>query len=207
MPVYVSKHLHSTGVVMSKNDTSEKILKAAMNLFSEKGYRDVTTREIARKARVSELTLFRHFGKKSALFDAAFDRYVFSPGFKSYFEKNIEWNLEKDLVSISLKYQEILAKNKKLFFAELRNFGLTTNKKSPVDHFAKDLKKLLVSYFLEMKDRGLVNGDPESLASNLFCLNFGVFMTFRMLGVLKPSNKANTYLREHIQQWIQGIKS
>ena len=51
------------------SETERKILSAALNLFAEKGYAGATTRVIAEKAGVSELTLFRKFKTKRNLFD------------------------------------------------------------------------------------------------------------------------------------------
>lgn len=48
--------------------TREKIIKAAFELISSKGYQGATTREIARVAGVAEVTLFRHFTNKETLF-------------------------------------------------------------------------------------------------------------------------------------------
>ncbi|MET0379593.1 MAG: helix-turn-helix domain-containing protein [Spongiibacteraceae bacterium] len=47
------------------------MLKAARELFSQKGYDGTTTKEIAKKAGVLEPLLFKNFGSKSNLFTAA----------------------------------------------------------------------------------------------------------------------------------------
>lgn len=52
----------------SPQDTREKILEAALDLFSTNGFHSTTTRKIAQKAGVNEVTLFRHFNTKMALF-------------------------------------------------------------------------------------------------------------------------------------------
>ncbi|MGE5799532.1 MAG: helix-turn-helix domain-containing protein, partial [Syntrophaceae bacterium] len=46
---------------MSSEQTREKILDASLRLFSDKGFLGATTRGIARRAGVAEVTLFRHF--------------------------------------------------------------------------------------------------------------------------------------------------
>ncbi|MGD8353177.1 MAG: helix-turn-helix domain-containing protein, partial [Pseudomonadota bacterium] len=51
------------------DETRNKLLEATLELISEKGYLGATTREIAALAGVSELTLFRKFGKKEHLFE------------------------------------------------------------------------------------------------------------------------------------------
>lgn len=48
-----------------------KLLKAAHELFTERGYRATTTKEIAARAGVAEPTLFRHFGTKVDVFEAS----------------------------------------------------------------------------------------------------------------------------------------
>ena len=49
----------------------DKILKAATELYAETGFRGATTRHIAQKAGVNEVTIFRHFGSKTALLHEA----------------------------------------------------------------------------------------------------------------------------------------
>jgi AcrR family transcriptional regulator len=49
----------------------ERILRAAAALFTEAGYRGATTRRIAERAAVNEVTLFRHFGSKQELIQEA----------------------------------------------------------------------------------------------------------------------------------------
>ena len=52
-------------------DLRQKILKAATELYAETGFRGATTRQIAQLAGVNEVTLFRHFGSKTALLHEA----------------------------------------------------------------------------------------------------------------------------------------
>jgi len=52
-------------------EVRDKILKAATELYGETGFRGTTTRQIAQLAGVNEVTLFRHFGSKTALLHEA----------------------------------------------------------------------------------------------------------------------------------------
>jgi AcrR family transcriptional regulator len=54
-----------------KNPTQDRILDAAVQLFSRQGFTGSSTHEIARLAGVSEVTVFRHFPRKRDLFWAA----------------------------------------------------------------------------------------------------------------------------------------
>ena len=49
----------------------DRILEAAAQLYSETGFRGATTRRIAERAGVNEITLFRHFGSKTRLLHEA----------------------------------------------------------------------------------------------------------------------------------------
>jgi AcrR family transcriptional regulator len=48
-------------------ETSQRILEAALKVFSRDGISGATTREIARVAKVNEVTLFRYFKNKNEL--------------------------------------------------------------------------------------------------------------------------------------------
>ncbi|MDJ0842634.1 TetR/AcrR family transcriptional regulator [Crocosphaera sp.] len=50
-----------------EEDTRSRILKAALRLFAAKGYDGTTTKDLAKKAKVAEGTLFRYFPNKKAI--------------------------------------------------------------------------------------------------------------------------------------------
>jgi AcrR family transcriptional regulator len=52
-------------------EVQSRIIKAAVALFSRQGFHGTTTREIARLADVSEVTVFRYFEHKDAIFWSA----------------------------------------------------------------------------------------------------------------------------------------
>lgn len=60
-------------------ETRERILRAAYECFSSKGFMGTTTREIARRAGVSEVTLFRHFRSKRELFEEVLNKFSVLP--------------------------------------------------------------------------------------------------------------------------------
>ena len=58
---------------MSGEDRRLQILRVAMRLFSQRGFRGTTTKEIALAAGVSEAMVFRHFATKEELYSAILD--------------------------------------------------------------------------------------------------------------------------------------
>ena len=61
------------GVRMAAVDRRLQIAQTAMRLFSERGFRGTTTKEIAQAAGVSEAIIFRHFATKEDLYSAIID--------------------------------------------------------------------------------------------------------------------------------------
>ena len=56
-------------------DTRDRIEKAAIQLFVEKGVNETTVRDIARAVDISEGALYRHFVSKDELVWAVFERH------------------------------------------------------------------------------------------------------------------------------------
>ena len=96
-----------------KNDTREKLLEATLELISEKGYLGASTREIASRAGVSELTLFRKFGKKEKLFEEVLQTQTFLPRLRELLASVEELPCEKVLETVGTKFIETLKERKK----------------------------------------------------------------------------------------------
>src|SRR5436190_15573283 len=59
---------------MAGEDRRQQIIDVAVQLFSQKGFRGTTTKEIALAAEVNEAIIFRHFATKRELYAAIMDR-------------------------------------------------------------------------------------------------------------------------------------
>jgi AcrR family transcriptional regulator len=64
---------HTAGGRMAAGDRRLQIVQVAMRLFSERGFRGTTTKEVAHAAGVSEAIIFRHFATKEDLYSAIID--------------------------------------------------------------------------------------------------------------------------------------
>lgn len=58
---------------MAGEERRQQILRVAVSLFSSRGFRGTTTKEIAQAAGVSEAMVFRHFATKEELYSAILD--------------------------------------------------------------------------------------------------------------------------------------
>jgi AcrR family transcriptional regulator len=64
---------HAHPARMAADERRQQIVAVAMRLFSERGFRGTTTKEIAQAAGVSEAIIFRHFATKEELYTAIID--------------------------------------------------------------------------------------------------------------------------------------
>ena len=65
---------------MAGEDRRLQLLAVAETLFSDRGFRGTTTKEIAQAAGVSEAMVFRHFATKEELYAAILDHKAYSGG-------------------------------------------------------------------------------------------------------------------------------
>ncbi|MGE7272870.1 TetR/AcrR family transcriptional regulator [Brevibacillus panacihumi] len=150
---------------------------AAIDLMAEKGYKGVSTKEIAAAAGVSEMTLFRNFGSKQNLLEKAVDHYHYSIEMTNVFQEKIIWDLRADLLMISHMYFEIMERNRKLFLIVLKDDELFEIREKAQKH-PRILLDLLTNYFTEMqKKKKMVATDAETQAITFMWMNYGAFMS------------------------------
>ncbi len=61
---------------LQKKSTKTRLIEAALDLFAERGVTETTTKAVAERAQVNEVTLFRHFGNKHGLLLAVMEDYA-----------------------------------------------------------------------------------------------------------------------------------
>ncbi len=81
-------------------DTRQRIMRAARQLFSEVGYSLATTRLIAESAGVNEVTLFRQFGNKKTLLMACMED-INATGFSATFEAELTGDYPTDILRMA----------------------------------------------------------------------------------------------------------
>jgi AcrR family transcriptional regulator len=162
-------------------EKEKKILKAAIAVFSEKGYSASTTSEIAKNAGVAEGTIFRYYKTKKDILHSILIHFINSFGSKLIFssiEKILENADEKDLRSL---FKELLYDRLKLAesFFPLARIMISEAM------FHEDIREALYQSILpkgikmistaqeKLKERGLIRSDISSTAmlrSTMGCL-------------------------------------
>ena len=151
----------------------EKIIQAATQLFEENGFGSVTTKEIAEKAGVSEVTVFRNFETKRALFSEILK--LKSHPFKvhQYLSENATYNLETDVKAIAALMIDTLEKNLPLMRMVFRDHHDSGERKR-VEHRDHAAKESILEYFTKMHELGKISVPPRMAMRFLFSNLTGV---------------------------------
>lgn len=106
---------------MSAMDTArDRILTAALELFSSRGYSAAGTRAVAKAAKVNEVTIFRIFGSKAALFEAVHSAYFIKPAAVLELVPTSE-DLAADLSALGASFASLFERNHKLVAMSIRD--------------------------------------------------------------------------------------
>lgn len=159
-----------------KQKTRERIMKAALELFSKQGYFKTTTREIADLAEINELTLFRHFGTKENLFQQTTQAYVQDINIKGEIEQFKNQPFEDSIREIALDYLEFCQQNTQLYKIQMH---LSDNMKDFVRlKLSRGYQKELQEYFTELKKEEKINGNPEKMSVVFINSILGAFTVY-----------------------------
>ena len=147
----------------SVEQTRRRLLQAARELYTRKGSRGTTTREVAERAGVNETTLFRHFGTKQALLDAMREHFCPISELRETLAKSDE-SLEAALRRIGAQIHEQMLRDQDLICMALAEALLDPD--SDVSLRIPRHKRALVTEFLERRvAAGELRGEPRAIAS------------------------------------------
>jgi len=99
----------------NKKHPKERIKKAALKLFSEKGYAATTMRQIAKKAGLASGSLYNHWQRKSDLLLDIHRNFVDEVIEKTKYRENDEQSCEEKLREVFKTFMKAIFKNKLSF--------------------------------------------------------------------------------------------
>ena len=186
---------------MKKNMTEKKLLNATLRLISEKGYIGATTREIAREAGVTELTLFRHFGTKEKLFEQLLNTYTFLPRLKELIPELDDLNPQDALRLIATRFLLSLKERKsmvKIMYSEVTSYP--DKVKNLYNKFIDDLRATLATYFKGLRKKGLLRRVSPEMAAQLF---LGIlFSYFRSEEIIREGGMKKQKMQKNINEFV-----
>ena len=160
-----------------KKSTRERILQASFELLSEKGFAGSCTREIAQRAGVAEVTLFRHFTNKENLFRHTTQRHSSVPALETIIPTILDKPVNEGIPILVNAFLERMSDNK----SWIRIFQMELQRNPEVfrpecQRLLDELYQVCSRYFAQVLRNGSVLCcDPELAAKVFVMLCYGFF--------------------------------
>ncbi len=188
------------------DETSQKIIDAAMALVRDKGYVATTTKEIAKAAGVNECTLFRKFeSKKDIVIQGANQTGWRADIAPEIFEK-ITWELETDLEMFMRAYMERMTPDFVNLSIGLRAPQLYEETRQLIMKVPQTFLEAFTDYLNQMCARGKIpRKDFKALAMTVFSATFGYTFLSASFGKELTEVEKDEYIRNSVQMFVKGI--
>ena len=152
-------------------DTKEKILAAALDLFSQKGYEGTNIRELAASLGLVKSGIYKHYESKEEIWNALLDKMIayYGERFGSAehlppVPDSLEGLLDMTMRMVDITvHDEMIIKTRKLLSIE--QFRDDRARMLATRHFLTGLAEMFTPVFAGMMERGLLRkDDPAMLA-------------------------------------------
>ncbi len=145
------------------DETRDRILEAALDLFSVKGYAAARTREIAERAGVNEVTLFRLFGSKRELYIAVYRRFAMVASEESILS-GVTGDPRSDVFSIARAIAALFSGNTKIVHMSIKDIDAFPEINAELKAQPEVLVSLVSAYFSRIAPIADWSDDPARLA-------------------------------------------
>lgn len=152
-------------------DTKEKILAAALDLFSQKGYEGTNIRELAASLGLVKSGIYKHYESKEEIWNALLDKMIayYGERFGSAEHLPPVPDSPKGLLDMTMRmvditvHDEMIIKTRKLLSIE--QFRDDRARMLATKHFLTGLADMFTPVFAGMMEKGLLRkDDPAMLA-------------------------------------------
>ena len=187
--------------------TEQKIVDATIFLLDKEGMNGTTTKKIAKKAEVSEVTVFRKFKSKDNLLKIAKIYYTdnFLDKITDLFKNYEDTDLESLLNNPWWKLVNFLDNNLDIIKIALDELMSNPEEEKIFSKFSEEVLKNLTNIFQEQIDKGKIRKiNPSAAALTVFSVIVEgiIFWKFES----KVSNDdTNKYLDDFLDIFINGI--
>lgn len=152
---------------LNRDDRREQIIQAALKVFVEKGYTATTTAEIAKAAKISEVTMFRNFSSKREIFYAGVEPIMLNPLELDITE--ISNFMDEDQISqIIFKRIKFLESNRGIIKLILNETILNQNEENYIHRMVINLKSLMEKHHIIGDDEFIIRLLMGSFLSFLY---------------------------------------
>ena len=188
------------------DDTSQRIVDAAMGLIRDKGYVATTTKDIAKQAGVNECTLFRKFSGKKDIVLAGIDQEKWRADVTPLAFENVTWDLRSDLEMFMNAYMDRITPDFVNLSIGLRAPQIYEETAPFIMMIPKAFVSSLIRYFEQMEEKGkLSHGNYESWAMTVFSATFGYTFLKASFDDSLSKLSRHDYVRDSITVLLEGI--
>ena len=180
-------------------ETRARIMQAASQLFAEKGFSGTTTRAIAERSGVNEVTLFRHFGTKENLAKAIMDQFG-GLAIADDLSARFSGDYVQDLTLVGHAMMKVMTERSDAMRMAICEAGNFPEFQQVVAENPRQLRRMLARYFERQMDANLIHsGYPEVLAQAFL----GMFFSYTVLrGFLLDSLQPEISSEEIVEQFV-----
>ena len=153
------------------NDTKERILAAALEMFSQNGYAGTNIRELSASLGLVKSGVYKHFESKEAIWNALLDQMIayYGERFGSSEHLPAVPDSLEDLVTMTMQMVNITVHDKKIIMTRkvltLEQYRDVRARELATKHFLTGLTDIFTQIFTGMMDKGLLRkDDPKMLA-------------------------------------------
>ena len=199
-----SVHLHGGDDL---DETSQKIIDAAMTLVRDKGYVATTTKEIAKVAGVNECTLFRKFESKKDIVLQGVKQAQWRADVTPEIFENVQWDLQTDMEMFMRAYMDRMTPDFVNLSIGLRAPQLYEETSSFIMKVPQAFLSSFTEYLVKMYEMGkMPEVDFEALALTVFSSTFGYTFLKASFGDGLSKVEKDRYIKNSVQMFIKGLE-
>lgn len=189
------------------DETSQKIIDAAMTLIRDKGYVATTTKEIAQVAGVNECTLFRKFKNKKEIVLQGVSQSQWRANVTPDIFDTVKWDLQPDLEMFMRAYMDRMTPDFVNLSIGLRAPQLYDETAPMIMKVPQTFLEALTDYLNRMYEKGkLSKMDFDALAMTFFSATFGYTFLQASFGKKLMDVDRETYIKNSVKMFVKGMK-
>ena len=188
------------------DDTRNRIIKAAANILSKRGYARATTRAIAKAAGVNEVTIFRHFGNKRNLLSEIIQQHSALPNLTHIIENQLTGDYRLDLIHLATVFTRVITERKEALRLMLCEANELPEVQEIVVKVPDQLRKVLTRYFQKQMGAGVIRRmNPEVMAQGFLGMFFSYGIAREILdSKIAPEVPQEAIISEFVDIFVSG---
>ncbi|MCI9082557.1 MAG: TetR/AcrR family transcriptional regulator [Lachnospiraceae bacterium] len=189
------------------DETSQKIIDAAMTLVRDKGYVATTTKEIAKVAGVNECTLFRKFQNKKDIVLQGVNQAQWRANVTPEIFENVKWDLQADIEMFMRAYMDRMTPDFVNLSIGLRAPQLYEETSSLIMKVPQAFLSSFTEYLVKMYEKGKIHkADFAALAMTIFSSTFGYTFLKASFGDELSKLEKDEYIKSSVQMFLKGLE-